>query len=247
MRKDLLNEKNITKVLLGSLLGSSLLFGVRSQLETKANYQYTVLNELNVRSQNATSVDSRLNELSMYQNNNGLKTIVIDAGHGGHDPGAINYKTGQEEAPLNLDIALRVKRLLELKGYKVVMTRSMHGQYIDLLDRTLVASNNGNCELYLSIHSNASGTHEANGFESWYKTNDYTSYQIGNDIANEVCGLTNQTNRGSKNKKLYIDYSNKPAVLVECGFIDNDSDLMVLTTKQDDIAVGIVKGILKNL
>ena len=94
-----------------------------------------------------------------------LRKIVIDAGHGGNDPGAIG-RTGLREKDVNLDIAKRLAKLLSASGVEVVMTRSVD-RFIPLSDRVDIANNSG-ADVFVSIHSNANRTRSMNGFEVYY-------------------------------------------------------------------------------
>jgi N-acetylmuramoyl-L-alanine amidase len=94
----------------------------------------------------------------------GVARIVIDPGHGGHDPGA--QGKGLNEADLTLDIALRVEALLQADGLEVVLTRRAD-VYIPLEERTAIA-NRENADLFLSIHANASRNSAAQGVETYF-------------------------------------------------------------------------------
>jgi N-acetylmuramoyl-L-alanine amidase len=94
----------------------------------------------------------------------GATRIVIDAGHGGHDPGA--KARGLEEAALVLDVALRLEALLKAAGVEVLMTRRTD-TFIPLEERTAIANRAG-ADLFLSIHSNASATDAAHGVETYF-------------------------------------------------------------------------------
>ena len=95
----------------------------------------------------------------------GVGRIVIDAGHGGHDPGA--RANGVSESELTLDVALRLQKLLEKQpGVEVVMTRSTD-VFIELEERTRLA-NRAEADLFLSIHANASRNTKANGVETYF-------------------------------------------------------------------------------
>jgi N-acetylmuramoyl-L-alanine amidase len=94
----------------------------------------------------------------------GVARIVIDAGHGGHDPGA--KARGLEEAELVLDVALRLEALLKDAGVEVIMTRRTD-TFIALEERTAIANRAG-ADLFLSIHSNASATDLAHGVETYF-------------------------------------------------------------------------------
>jgi N-acetylmuramoyl-L-alanine amidase len=94
------------------------------------------------------------------------RTIVIDPGHGGHDPGTIGPH-GLQEKDLVLDVALRLERLVRRElGADVVMTRSTD-VFIPLEERTAIA-NTKNADLFLSIHANASRDRSARGIETYF-------------------------------------------------------------------------------
>jgi N-acetylmuramoyl-L-alanine amidase len=95
----------------------------------------------------------------------GAARIVIDPGHGGHDPGA--QAGGLDEASLVLDVALRLERLLlETPGVEVMLTRRT-SEYVSLEERTAIANRSG-ADLFLSIHVNASSTTAARGVETYF-------------------------------------------------------------------------------
>jgi N-acetylmuramoyl-L-alanine amidase len=95
----------------------------------------------------------------------GVQRIVIDAGHGGHDPGA--QGNGVVEKDLVLDVALRLKKLLQTQpGIQVVLTRDTD-EFIPLEERTAIANRAG-ADLFLSIHANASRRKEARGLETYF-------------------------------------------------------------------------------
>ena len=95
----------------------------------------------------------------------GISRIVLDAGHGGHDPGA--RSNGIEEAELVLDVTLRLRDLLEKQpGIEVTLTRNSD-EFIALEERTAIANRNG-ADLFLSIHANASRNPKARGIETYF-------------------------------------------------------------------------------
>jgi N-acetylmuramoyl-L-alanine amidase len=95
----------------------------------------------------------------------GVSRIVIDPGHGGHDPGAKG--AGATEAALVLDIALRLEKLLEkVPGVEVVLTRRTD-EFVSLQERTAIA-NRESADLFLSIHANASNVAQARGIETYF-------------------------------------------------------------------------------
>ena len=95
----------------------------------------------------------------------GVSRIVIDPGHGGHDPGAMGK--GVTEAELVLDLALRLEKLLQkLGGVEVVLTRRTD-DFVPLPERTAIANREG-ADLFLSIHANASESGQARGIETYF-------------------------------------------------------------------------------
>jgi N-acetylmuramoyl-L-alanine amidase len=95
----------------------------------------------------------------------GISRIVLDAGHGGHDPGA--RSNGINEAELVLDVTLRLRDLLEKQpGFEVTLTRSTD-EFIALEERTAIANRRG-ADLFLSVHANASRNPRARGIETYF-------------------------------------------------------------------------------
>ena len=94
-----------------------------------------------------------------------IKRIVIDAGHGGNDPGAIG-RTGLREKDVNLDLAKRLSRLLNNEGAEVVLTRS--SDVTVPLSRRIDIANSSRADLFISIHSNANRVRGLSGFEIYY-------------------------------------------------------------------------------
>lgn len=95
-----------------------------------------------------------------------IKTIIIDAGHGGKDPGCIGHSSVYEK-DIALDIALRFGKFIEdsVKGVKVIYTRKTD-KFIELYQRASIA-NNSNADLFISIHCNYNPVNTLNGFESY--------------------------------------------------------------------------------
>ncbi|MFA5255117.1 MAG: N-acetylmuramoyl-L-alanine amidase [Candidatus Omnitrophota bacterium] len=95
-----------------------------------------------------------------------IKSIVIDAGHGGKDPGAIGRRLHIKEKNLTLSIAKKLKRILEDNGIRVIMTRDSD-EFVSLPERVRIANSSG-ADLFISIHINASRSRSMNGFECYY-------------------------------------------------------------------------------
>lgn len=93
-----------------------------------------------------------------------VKTIMIDPGHGGKDPGAVN--NGIKEKDFNLDVAKRLASVLKSAGYTVYLTRSAD-KYVGLYERTDIARKH-KADLFISLHANSSKNKNAEGFETYY-------------------------------------------------------------------------------
>ena len=146
------------------------------------------------------------------------KTIVIDAGHGGHDPGA--SANGLREKDITLDMALRTAEALKKSGFNVIMTRTTD-EYLQLSQRTNIANGSG-ADLFLSIHVNSGG---GTGIETWWYSKGpkpSESKEFAQNIQNEVIKETKVSNRGIKDGNLHINReSNMPSSLIESGFVDH--------------------------
>jgi N-acetylmuramoyl-L-alanine amidase len=94
-----------------------------------------------------------------------IRTVVLDPGHGGKDPGAVGPR-GLTEKEVNLDIAKRLKRALEARGVRVILTRD-RDVFVSLEERTAIANIN-NADIFVSIHANASPHRGARGIETYF-------------------------------------------------------------------------------
>src|SRR5690606_2624575 len=118
----------------------------------------------------------------------GVSRIVIDPGHGGHDPGSLG--AGIRESELVLDVALRLEKLLKAENnIDVVLTRRTDA-FVDLEERTRIA-NRHNADLFLSIHANSSRRKTAQGVETYFLNFATTS------DAEEVAARENSASRGT--------------------------------------------------
>jgi len=143
-------------------------------------------------------------------------TVVIDAGHGGKDPGGYWY--GTTEKRLCLDVAKRLQTALKAKGFNVVMTRTTD-VYLELSDRAAKANRYRNA-IFVSIHFNASRDRSISGFETHYRSS------RGRVLAQSIQSAMNRnipgTNRGTHLRDYKVLRETRcTAALVECGFISN--------------------------
>ncbi|MDR0692976.1 MAG: N-acetylmuramoyl-L-alanine amidase [Puniceicoccales bacterium] len=198
-----------------------------------------------------------------------LKIIALDAGHGGEDNGATAQWDKLQEKFLTMDVCLRLAKLLEKKGYKVVFTRSQDKK-VPLPERTQIA-NRAKADLFVSIHFNSAPSASASGIETFTLTpsTQASSYQtasrnahenfVGNafDSLNIVLGyclqssLTARTlaiDRGVKHSTFVVLRDLKcPGILVECGFLSNREECKKIASSayRDTLAQSIFDGIVK--
>ncbi len=174
---------------------------------------------------------------------NNKKTIVIDAGHGGYDGGAV-YE-GICEKDINLSVALKLAAELRERGYKVVMTRSTD-EYVKLNTRAAIA-NYVNADLFVSIHANAAGNApNYAGVYTYRCPGSSRGLKLAKAIQAQVCSETGAINRGVMSERFWVLTATKmPAVLVEMGFMSNHKELQNLLdpTYQAKIVEGIAQGV----
>jgi len=173
------------------------------------------------------------------------KVIVIDAGHGGRDSGAVGLDDDARvylEKDYNLRIALRIANLLSSK-FKVVLTREIDIQV--LLEMRCKTANDLKASAFISIHQNScEKKNTATGFEIWHYIHSKKSQALAKEIQEEMREL-DLSDRGVKESDtLYVPrHTECPAVLVECCFINNDKDLEYLKSNWELIAEKIATGI----
>ena len=170
--------------------------------------------------------------------------VIIDAGHGGQDPGTIGIG-GLREKDLVLPISLDVAESLRKQGVEVRMTRDSD-YFVSLKGRTDFA-NNTRADLFVSIHANAINLSrpDVNGLETYY-------YQDGRRLAEvihwSILNSVNIKNRGIRRARFYVlRHSSMPAVLVEVGFVTGAEDAPRLKnpTHRSQMADAIVRGIIQ--
>lgn len=177
-----------------------------------------------------------------------FKTIVVDAGHGGNDPGNQNRRLKLSEKTYTLDVARRLERLLKTHGFKVIMTRK-GDRALDLDERTAIA-NKARADLFISIHFNGFSRSEVAGTETYvmtprhqhsspqaerdkrmvstmYPSNKYDDWNaaFGYHIHRSMVTKLKSADRGLKRFRYSVLRTiNCPAVLVEAAFLSNDAE-----------------------
>lgn len=184
------------------------------------------------------------------------KIIMIDPGHGGGDPGALGTLDGKtiNEKDLTLSISKKVQSILESYGYKTAMTRT--GDTFPTLGERPAMANEMGCALFVSIHINSATATSAKGTEVYYsEENNGTSYGItsqkfADNVLETMLKHMNPTNRGVRMANWAVTRRSKmPAILVEVGFISNDSELRLMCSDdyQTKTAKGIAEGIINTV
>ena len=169
------------------------------------------------------------------------RTIVVDAGHGGYDRGGV---PGQRisEKDKTLDVAQRLKRILQADGYRVIMTRDSD-VFIPLPTRVAIA-NSQRGATFVSIHFNCASRAGANGIETYYYRSDSAS--LAQSIHRNVLSGAPTENRGIRRRGFYVLRRTAiPSVLVECGFLTNPTEgsLALSANYRQKLAEQIARGI----
>src|SRR5213593_4721354 len=147
-------------------------------------------------------------------------TVVIDAGHGGHDRGGIPGQSVAEKE-MTLDVAQRLRNVLAASGYRVVMTRDSD-VFVPLGTRVAIANSYRNA-IFVCVHFNATNRMGASGIETYFYSRD--SLPLASAIHHFVVGGAPSGNRGVRRRGYYVlRKTNIPAVLVECGFLTNPTE-----------------------
>lgn len=180
-----------------------------------------------------------------------VHTIVIDAGHNydGKDLGARNDALGIREEILTFQIADKLRAKLEAMGYTVIMTRKTAESSIantstsDSLRARVDAAHDALADLFISIHCNTGG---GMGAETYCFENSGYSGRLAKLVQKHITGETSLYDRGVKTAGFFVIKNTlMPAVLVETGFIDNESDAAFLTSweGQEKLAAAIAAAV----
>lgn len=192
------------------------------------------------------------------------KTIIVDAGHGGDDGGAIGID-GTVEKDINLDIALKLEKILKFYGFNVIMTRTEDvmtcDDGLDSLRKRKVSDIHNRFDLmrknpdavFISVHQNKFEDTSQHGTQVFYSGNNEKSKVLAEAIQTSITSAV-QPENGRVVKKsdsgIYLLYHAEiPAVLVECGFISNPDEVKKLKDEsyRMKLAILIADGLLKYL
>ena len=158
-----------------------------------------------------------------YTNIKDFNTVVIDAGHGGRDSGASSRgRTRVLEKDLTLDMARRLQGKLEDAGFRTVMTRRSD-TYVSLDERARI-SNSRHKSVFVAIHFNDTRRSSIHGVEVYH--NGRGTWELTDRIERYLAGMPGGVNRGVHTARYRVlRLSNGPAVLVECGYLSNSTEL----------------------
>lgn len=170
--------------------------------------------------------------------------VVVDAGHGGDDPGTIGT-TGVYEKDINLEIATRLNKKLKSKGYDVIFIRD-EDVYVENKLRTEIANEKG-ADYFISIHCNAmENKNSINGLQVLY----YPSMDNGHLaqlMMDELLEETKANDKGviPREDLMVLSKTKMPAMIIECGFLSNEEEEKKLLSDsyKDKIVDGIVNGL----
>jgi len=179
-----------------------------------------------------------------HAQNRPFKTVVIDAGHGGHDTGA-RPGTAVLEKHVALDVSLRLDKLLRTAGYRTVLTRN-RDVFIPL-SRRVAISNAQKDAIFVSVHFNAAARTGATGIETFWNNSPHC-YALAYGIQRNLITRIRTENRGVKRRGFYVLRNNRnPAVLVECGFLTNPREAKLATNPRHRqlLAEQIYRGIVE--
>lgn len=204
------------------------------------------------------------NEQSVYTLSGAAKqslSVVLDAGHGDFDSGAIGVD-GTLEKDINLQIALKTENLLKLNGIKVIMIRDTDSalnddetaairqkKIQDTHNRMNIINKNSDA-IFVSIHQNKYPLSSITGTQVFYSKNNPKSSELAQSVQSSVAANMQKNNtrhiKPSGTEIYLLYYSQTPSILVECGFVSNSNELKKLKSDgyQKKMAVCIVNGIL---
>ncbi|PYG87996.1 N-acetylmuramoyl-L-alanine amidase [Ruminiclostridium sufflavum DSM 19573] len=189
------------------------------------------------------------------------KTVILDAGHGGEDPGAVSDYSGLKEKDVNLNIVMLVKNLLEKDNYKVILTRDadqlvygtetnniLQKRREDLTRRKQIMDESG-ADIVVSIHLNKFAQTKYHGAQVFFPPNSPDSQKLANEIQNSIrLNVDNTNDRVALVKKdqiMILKNLKTTTVIVECGFLSNSEEEKKLAAEdyQNKIAQAVKGGI----
>lgn len=177
-----------------------------------------------------------------------LLDLMLDPGHGGKDPGAMNGPTGVREKDITLKLALKVGNLLTAQGLKIGYTRTTD-VYVDLNERIAMA-NKAEARYFLSIHINSASSSTATGTETYAYAAGGQGEKLAKAVQSNLVAVIRLPDRGIKFANFAVlRETNMPAALTEVCYICNPNEEALLKDDVflDKVAMGIAKGVVSFL
>lgn len=193
--------------------------------------------------------------VSSAQVENGKAVVVVDAGHGGSDPGKVGVNDAKEK-DINLTIANKVEKLLEKQGVKVVMTRTDDSMLakadaqnkkaedmkarVEIIDKELP-------DLVVSIHQNSYHEENVSGAQVFYYSHSEKGKEAAEIMQKALLAFDEDNHRQEKANDTYylLKRTESPTIIVECGFLSNQEEAALLVTEdyQNQVAQAICDGV----
>lgn len=187
-------------------------------------------------------------------------TVVLDAGHGEPDGGAVGVN-GTLEKDINLSIAIKIREILESRGVRVIMTRTddnsicdpdaltLHEKKVSDMHNREEIINNSDADLFLSVHMNSFTSPSSSGLHIFYSRNHPEAEALATSVQEAIAAVTHAKTHSVKaaSETLYLMKKPvPPAILVECGFLSNPQEEKLLNDEvyQSKIAFAIANAII---
>lgn len=205
----------------------------------------------------------KISEQSKNKKSENARTVILDAGHGGEDGGAVGVD-GIIEKDINLSVALKLRGLLEASGYNVIMTRDKDEAIYDDTAETLrekkrsdlhnradmINDNSKDNTIFVSIHQNKFPDSKYFGTQIFYSKNNSESQGLASGIKDSVVSLIQPDNtreiKPAEKNVFLLHKAQIPAVVVECGFLSNreEAQKLVKSEYQSQLAFCVYCGII---
>ncbi len=239
MRFNIYKEARLSLIILSIILSVSLIFYFLASMFTSMGYK-------GLRSSNQIEISSSAT----------IPTVIIDAGHGGEDPGAVTNELIEKE--LNLEISNLLNEILISNGYKTFLTRNddrllynngeeSRKKFYDIRNREKLANSVDNA-VFISIHMNKFPASYCKGLQAFYYGGNNEGKLFAESIQNNVKLLQIDNKRivaNSKDTIYLLEKLKMPSTLVECGFISNakEANLLKSSDYKKALALSIYCGV----
>lgn len=222
MRFNIYREARLSLLILSIILSICVVFCLVASMFTSMGYKGLMTSKI-------------VNNSS----NNSLPIVIIDAGHGGEDPGAV--ANGLIEKDLNLEIAKMISQILKANGYKTHLTRDddrllyntgeeNRKKHFDIRNRIKIASEFDEA-IFVSVHMNKFPAEYCKGLQAFYNNENESGKKLAELIQNNVKKLQTENHRviaDGKDSIYLLEELEIPATLIECGFLSNFEEANLL-------------------